>query len=175
MDGLRFGRLVVRELHSIDKNYNKRWVCLCDCGVLKNVLGDKLRNGKIKSCGCLQTEFRAALVRTANEERRLYTKKSYLAMMGRCYNPKYPSYIRYGAKGITVCDRWRLGENGKSGWLCFYADMGPKPTGYSIDRIGNDKGYYPENCRWATVQEQAANKTKKVVLHSAHLPLTRCL
>ena len=158
MDGKRFGRLVVQQLHSKDANYNKRWLCLCDCGVETVVLGDKLKSGNTQSCGCYAKEFRAALVDRADEERRLYTKNSYEAMIGRCTNPKYPSYSRYGAKGITVCDRWRFGEDGKTGWLCFFEDMGPKPTGYSIDRIDSTKGYSPDNCRWATAQEQIANR-----------------
>ena len=158
MDGIRFGRLVVQELHSSDRNHNKRWVCLCDCGQTKVVLGDKLKTGNTKSCGCLQTEFRTALVNTADEERRLYTKKSYAAMVGRCTNPKYPSYSKYGARGVTICNRWLLGENGKSGWLCFFEDMGPKPTGHSIDRKDNEQGYTPDNCRWATLQQQIENR-----------------
>lgn len=158
MDGTRFGRLVVQVLHSKDRKHNKRWVCLCDCGATKVVLGDKLKSGNTKSCGCLQAEVRAALIKTADEERRTYTKNSYTAMIGRCTNPSYPNYIKYGARGVTVCDRWRLGENGKTGWLCFFEDMGPKPTGHSIDRIDNEKGYTPENCRWATQQQQTENR-----------------
>ena len=162
MEGKVFGRLTVIELHSRDNNYNKRWLCQCNCGNMHVVLGDKLKIGKVKSCGCLGNEMRAALMAKADQERRLYTKKSWQAMVGRCTDPKYRSYKRYGERGIKVCDRWLHGENGKTGWLCFFEDMGPKPTGYSIDRIDNYKGYHPDNCRWATGKEQAQNKRKKL-------------
>jgi hypothetical protein len=154
----KFGRLVVLSFERSDGNYNKYWRCLCDCGKETVVVGDKLRSGRTKSCGCYGAEIRANLVKKADEERRLYTKKSYQAMINRCHNPNAPNYSRYGGKGISVCDRWRFGENGKSGWLCFFEDMGPKPTGHSIDRIDGDKTYYPENCRWATQQEQMLNR-----------------
>jgi len=161
MEGNRFGRLIIVKLHSKDRNYNKRWECICDCGKTTVVLADKLKNGNTKSCGCLATEVRTALVKKADEERRDYTRNSWTAMLGRCHNPKYPSYPRYGEKGITVCDRWRFGEAGSTGWECFFADMGPKPTGHSIDRIDNSKGYYLENCRWADKFQQAANRKKR--------------
>ena len=77
----------------------------------------------------------------------------------RCYSPSCKDYIRYGAKGITVCDRWRKGEDGKSGYECFLSDMGYPPfDGASIDRIDTSKGYSPDNCRWATIDQQANNK-----------------
>lgn len=160
MENTRFGRLLVLRADTTGGTKNKRWVCRCDCGVEKSVLGFKLRDGSIASCGCYAKEYREEKQRVADEERRLYTKKSYQAMMGRCYDPKYPSYERYGAVGVSVCDRWRFGENGVSGWLCFFADMGPKPTGHSIDRIDNERGYEPGNCRWATRQQQQENRRR---------------
>jgi len=160
MENLRVGRLVVLQLHSRNANYNKRWLCQCDCGNTKVVLGDKLKNGNTQSCGCYQQEFRQALETVAAKERRTYTRKSYQAMMARCYNPKTPSFSRYGAKGLTVCDRWRFGENGRSGWDCFYEDMGPRAEALSIDRLNNEQGYAPENCRWATQEQQLANRRR---------------
>jgi len=160
MGGLKFHRLTVVKLHSRDAHYNKRWECLCDCGNTHIVLGDKLRSGRTKSCGCYGLELRAAAQNTADVERRRYTKKSWTAMIGRCTNPRYPSYSRYGGKGVTVCDRWRFGEGGVSGWLCFFSDMGPKPTGFSIDRVDNALGYSLGNCRWASRAQQTENRAK---------------
>jgi hypothetical protein len=160
MEQAVFGFLTVLHLHSVDTNYNKRWLCLCVCGKTKVVLGDKLKNGNTKSCGCYQQDFRKTLVETAKVQRRNYTHNSYKAMMARCYNPKSPSYQKYGAKGITVCDRWRFGEKGLTGWLCFFEDMGPRAVGLSIDRKDNELGYFPENCRWATKEEQLANRRR---------------
>lgn len=69
----------------------------------------------------------------------------------RCGNPKHPHWLRYGGRGITVCDRWKAFD-------AFLEDMGDPPLGTTIERINNDKGYAPGNCRWATPKEQSANK-----------------
>lgn len=77
-------------------------------------------------------------------------------MIQRCENPKHPKYPIYGARGITVCERWKVFEN-------FYADMGDRPSPhYSIDRKDNDKGYSPDNCRWATKREQLLNTRRSI-------------
>jgi len=153
-----FGRLRVLELHSKDKNYNKRWLCICECGKEHVVLQDKLRDGTVKSCGCLRDEHNQMQKSRAELERRPYTRKSYAAMVNRCTNPNAPAWAKYGGRGVTVCDRWLYGENGLSGWECFFRDMGPRPKNTSIDRIDPLKGYYFKNCRWATQSQQQDNR-----------------
>jgi hypothetical protein len=74
------------------------------------------------------------------------------AMKQRCYNPKRAGYNCYGGRGITVSDEWRYS------FATFFADMGPRPEGMSLDRIDNDKGYSKDNCRWATQWQQTLNR-----------------
>lgn len=81
---------------------------------------------------------------------------SWRAMKDRCYSKKYWARKHYAGKGITVCDRW-LGEDGFANFL---SDMGDRPEGHSLDRIDNDGNYCPENCRWATQEEQLANSAR---------------
>lgn len=85
------------------------------------------------------------------------THRVWTAMMSRCHVKSAKAYAAYGAKGVTVCDAWKTFEN-------FLADMGQCPEGMTIDRISNDLGYEPGNCRWATAQEQANNRSSNVLV-----------
>lgn len=78
-------------------------------------------------------------------------------MHQRCANPKHISFQWYGAKGISVCDRW-------GSFDAFIADMGPRPSGFSLDRIDSTKPYEPSNCRWASAQTQNSNKSDTVLI-----------
>jgi hypothetical protein len=87
-------------------------------------------------------------------------------MRKRCNNPNDARYKEYGGRGITVCERWNSFAN-------FLADMGPRPAGYSIERIENDRGYEPGNCKWIPMSEQAKNRRFTEARRSALLRVTR--
>lgn len=136
---------VISPEHYVKKG-KAHWWCRCECGKTKYVEANKLISGKSTSCGCLRNVTHGGSYEAAYS--------SWVEMKRRCLNPQARNFHNYGGRGITVCDRWQ-GENGYNN---FIQDMGPRPEGTSIDRINNDLGYFPANCRWATPEEQALNK-----------------
>lgn len=162
--GRRYGMLTVEEYVGISKKA-AHWRCRCDCGRTSHPTSQSLTDGRSRSCGCQQKIATSRAKRqhghTSNDIDRRYTPEytCWLRMKSRCYNEKDKSYKRYGARGITVCDRWLHGEDSKSGFECFFEDMGYKPTdSHSIDRKDNDLGYSKGNCRWAVQSVQQRNR-----------------
>jgi hypothetical protein len=151
--GDEFGRLtVVCELprHRNPSGRAQRvFSCLCECGNFTEALLQNLRSGNTTSCGC------AGNYKHGHSSKRTATYMTWNAMRARCHNPKHSSYQRYGGAGITVCPEWL---NADSGFAMFLSDMGERPRNMTLDRIDNTKGYCKSNCRWATAQEQYANK-----------------
>lgn len=160
--GKVFGRLTVISMVDSDR-YGYRWMCSCECGGLSVVRGSHLRQGHIRSCGCMQGNRTATIKHGYAKKGKPSPEYSvWLAMMARCNNPKTKSYRLYGGRGISVCERWLRFKN-------FIADMGNRPSNkHSIDRYPNKDGNYePGNCRWATIKEQNRNTSRNVFIEFA--------
>ena len=158
MIGERFGRLVVMA-SAVSEKGRSRLLCLCDCGTKKTVAMKDLKSGNTKSCGCLRYELSSKRILArclrhghATDAGETPTYRTWHSMINRCTNKNSSIYSRYGAQGISVCERWMRFEN-------FLADMGERPDGHSIDRYPDNEGNYgPGNCRWATPKQQTANR-----------------
>lgn len=168
MTGQRFGRLTVLHRDDARREKNAHWICRCDCGAIRSVQRGALRDGLTKSCGCHRAATRSTHGQTRHQ---VYAPeyRSWRSMRQRCMNPNAASYRYYGGRGITICERWLWSyEN-------FLADMGPRPSPkHTLDRIENDGNYEPGNCRWATAEEQSANRrvTSAVTAFGETAPLT---
>lgn len=161
LTGKMFNRwLVVKYSHT--KNKVAYWNVRCVCGNDRIVSGVNIRHNKTKSCGCLRK------LNHSGKTHGLYYTTSHSVwrnMKTRCNNPKSDRYKWYGRRGIKVCKRWELFEN-------FYADMGEKPKGLTLERIDNNKGYSKKNCKWATHKEQANNRRTSRILTLNGVSLT---
>lgn len=154
--GQQFGRWTV-----VTYAGGRCWVCRCSCGTTRNVSANSLLKGVSNSCGCYR---RADTIKrsTTHGMSKTPIHTTWKNIMQRCYNPNNPGYPDYGGRGIKVCDRWHTFEN-------FYADMGAKPEGMSLDRINVDGGYEPDNCRWADKYIQARNKRNSITIEGIEL------
>jgi hypothetical protein len=157
-----FGELTVLGYAGVKRHPSKKtsslWVCRCACGKEIIAHGVNLKKGTAKTCGC------------SRGSHHMSDTPEYIAWEAinqRCNNQENPNYKNYGARGISMCERWRSFE-------AFIEDVGPRPSSkHSIDREDNSGGYTPENCRWATGKIQHRNKRSNRIITIGGV--SRCL
>lgn len=156
LSGKKYGRLTVLR-RSDKKDKHVCFECICDCGNKVTVRATALKSGKTKSCGCIKKEkYKIGGYNLKHGCRNHPAYGAYSKMRDRCYNSNVKSYRDYGERGITICDEWTGQEGVKN--FCEWADNTGYQKGLEIDRIDNDKGYSPDNCRWVDKFVQANNK-----------------
>lgn len=162
LTGKQFGRWKVIKFIERRKDKHLIWECHCTCGTIRAVTANSLKFGSSKSCGCFLKDF-AKAIRTTHGLSKTPEYRIWAAMLQRCHNPKDKNFHLYGGRGITVCEEWHEFAN-------FIKDIGRRPDpSLSVDRTDNEKGYGPDNCKWATLREQFDNRRiTRFVMYRGH-------
>lgn len=126
--------------------------CRCGCGKIVDVDVKRLLSGRSTRCKDCAKKSPERVTNLKHGRSGSVEYDAWRAMRYRCGNPSCWNFPDYGGRGITVCKEW------DESFEAFLADMGPRPDGWSLDRINNDQGYYPRNCRWASKKEQQRNR-----------------
>jgi hypothetical protein len=149
--GDRFGRIVILATGKKPTGYHYRAVYQCDCGNIKMTQLGSIQIGTTRSCGCKNREDTTKHGFWSSPLYRVWRH-----MLDRCENPSNPRFADYGARSITVCKRWHDLEK-------FHADMSESyEDGLQLDRIDNNKGYEPSNCKWSTKGQQMRNRRNNI-------------
>lgn len=164
LTGRTFGRWKVRGLsHQVRSMLY--WNCTCACGTKRAVFGADLKRGTSISCGCVTIE--KAIERNTTHNMHTHPAyRSWVHMKSRCFNAKDDNFYLYGARGITVCDRWA------NSFDSFWEDMGPTwQKGCSIERSEVNGNYESGNCIWATPKMQANNRRTNKIINTPNGPM----
>ncbi len=149
MIGKTFGQITVESYSHSRKKGGCMYVTVCSCGSRLVRSGVALRARETQRCVACANKLKTTHGKSKTSEFRVW-----LSMLGRCKNPNNKNWVLYGGRGILVCERWNSFEG-------FYEDMGSRPgPKYQLDRIDNNKGYSPENCRWVTPAENIRNSRR---------------
>jgi hypothetical protein len=154
--------MVALERAENNRHGQARFICRCDCGVIKTLPAYYLTCGDTTSCGCARRDMMQKHGLSRHPLGSTWRK-----LVRRCTDATNPGWHNYGARGITVCPQW-LGEGG---FKQFILDMGERPPGHTIERIDNDGPYRPDNCRWATNSEQQRNTRRTLFIEHNGLRL----
>lgn len=155
----KFGRWTTLSVHETGKKWPRVLLCRCDCGAVKPVYEQNLKRGLSISCGCWNKDHPPRKTHGHTHGRKLTPEyQVWRGMLQRCEDPKNISYPNYGARGIIVCERWHKFEN-------FFADMGKRPEGLTLDRKETNGNYERDNCKWSDWSTQCKGRRPKTAEH----------
>lgn len=163
-EGMKFGKLTVRELVVNGNTNQRKYLCDCECGGTKITSEDNLKRGHCRSCGCLYKGHGGSKKKNIfmGSDSKLY--RTWSGIKSRCFDQNSHNYHNYGGRGITMCDEWKNDYNTFKKWALHngYDESGGRDC--SIDRIDTNGNYDPYNCRWATAKEQANNTRQNTIV-----------
>jgi len=157
LTGKRFGRLTVVSRAENNKRGEVQWLCKCDCGNETITRGNSLTMGRVKSCGCYARENH---IKITHGKSKTPLHKTWINIKQRTENHNSPDYHHYGGRGITMCDEWKASFQSFYDW----AMRNGYKTGLTIDRIDNNSGYRPDNCRWVSRKLQTNNCRRNILI-----------